>query len=78
MNKKRLVQTKFNLERSTDPSIGIESNVATVFAWLFVILRIVHAFIHLTYNHIIHRMLTFWAAFICVMVLWVNLLIQQT
>ena len=58
-------------------SLGIESSIAIIFAWAFVGLRIFHAVIHLTYNHIIHRMLTFWAAFICVMVIWINLLIQQ-
>ncbi|MBA6294753.1 MAPEG family protein [Colwellia sp. MB02u-9] len=58
-------------------SFGIESFLALVFAWLFTILRIVHSYIHITYNHVMHRMLTFFAAFICVMVLWVNLLLQK-
>jgi hypothetical protein len=58
-------------------SFGIESSIALVCAWLFVILRIVHSYIHLTYNHVMHRMLTFFAAFICVMILWVNLLVQK-
>ena len=58
-------------------SLGIESVLALVFAWLFVILRIVHSYIHITYNHVLHRMLTFVAGFICVMVLWVNLLVQK-
>jgi hypothetical protein len=58
-------------------SFGIESFTAVVFAWLFVFFRFIHSYIHLTYNHIIHRMLTFWGAFICVMVLWVNLLVQK-
>ena len=58
-------------------SFGIESFIAVVFAWLFVCFRFIHSYIHLTYNHIIHRMLTFWGAFICVMVLWVNLLVQK-
>lgn len=58
-------------------SFGVENIVAVIFAWLFVSLRFVHSYIHLTYNHILHRMLTFWAAFICVMVLWVNLLVLE-
>jgi len=58
-------------------SLGIESFLALIFAWLFVILRIVHSYIHITYNHVMHRMLTFLAAFICVMALWVNLLLQK-
>ena len=56
---------------------GIESLIALVFAWLFILLRVAHSYIHLTYNHILHRMLTFWASFMCVMVLWINLLIQK-
>ncbi len=58
-------------------SLGIESLVGIVFAWAFVVLRSVHAYIHLTYNHIIHRMSVFWAAFISVIALWVNLIIHQ-
>ncbi|MEW6996139.1 MAPEG family protein [Colwelliaceae bacterium BS250] len=57
--------------------LGIESVFALVFAWLFVILRIVHSYIHITYNHVLHRMLTFVAGIMCIMVLWVNLLIQK-
>jgi hypothetical protein len=58
-------------------SLGIESLFGLIFAWLFVSLRWIHAYIHLTYNHILHRMLAFWSAFICVVVLWINLLVQQ-
>jgi hypothetical protein len=58
-------------------SLGIESFVAVIFAWLFVALRSVHAYIHLTYNHIIHRMSVFWSAFLTVIALWVNLIAHQ-
>jgi hypothetical protein len=58
-------------------SLGIDSFLAIIFAWVFVVLRFVHSYIHLTYNHILHRILTFWAGFICVMVLWINLLVQK-
>ena len=58
-------------------SLGIESFIAVIFAWLFVSFRFIHSYIHITYNNILHRMLTFWAAFICVMVLWVILLVQK-
>lgn len=58
-------------------SLSIESFISIIFAWLFVLLRCVHAYIHLTYNHVMHRMLVFWLALLCVMGLWVNLLIQQ-
>lgn len=57
--------------------LNIESFITLFFAWLFIFFRVAHAYIHLTYNHILHRMLTFWASFMCVMVLWINLLIQK-
>ncbi len=58
-------------------SLGYESAVGIIFAWAFVVMRYVQAFVHLTYNHLIHRMLSFWLAFLSVMVLWLNLLYLQ-
>lgn len=58
-------------------SLGIESLAGVILAWLFVIFRYIHAYILLTYNHIIHRMLAFWFAFISVIVLWLNLVASQ-
>jgi hypothetical protein len=58
-------------------SFGINSFIAVVVAWVFVFLRFAHSYIHLTYNHILHRILTFWAGFICVMILWIDLLAQK-
>jgi hypothetical protein len=58
-------------------SFGINSFIAVVVAWVFVFLRFAHSYIHLTYNHILHRILTFWAGFICVMILWIYLLAQK-
>jgi hypothetical protein len=46
---------------------GVNSYFALIIAWLFVALRIVHSRIHLTYNHVLHRMLTFWFSLLCVM-----------
>ena len=56
---------------------GVNSYFALTNAWLFVALRIVHSYIHLTYNHVLHRMLTFWFSLLCVMALWINLLLQK-
>ena len=56
---------------------GINSYFALIIAWLFVALRIVHSYIHLTYNHVLHRMLMFWFSLLCVMGLWINLLLQK-
>ena len=48
-----------------------------ILAWLFVFSRYVHAYIQLTYNHIIHRLIVFLAGFICVIIMWINLLINN-
>lgn len=58
-------------------SLGDESMIGLIFAWLFVLLRYFQAFVHLTYNHVIHRMLSFWFAFVSTMGLWLNVLYQQ-
>ena len=58
-------------------SFDLESFFAIAVAWSFVIFRFAHSYIHLTYNNIIHRMLTFWLSFLCVLILWINLLIQK-
>ena len=58
-------------------SLGVDSTIGVYSAWAFVLFRYLHAYIHLSYNYTIHRMLAFWAGFISVIVLWVNLLIQQ-
>lgn len=57
--------------------LHIESLIGLVFAWLFVILRSVHAYIHITYNNVRHRMYVFGASVLCVLFLWVNLIIQR-
>ena len=58
-------------------SLGVVGSAGPLLAWLFVALRCVHASIHLTYNGFLHRMLSFWASFVCVLLLWINLVLQQ-
>lgn len=58
-------------------SLDIQSLIGLVFAWSFVLMRYIHAYVHLTYNHLIHRMLSFWLAFLSAVGLWLNLLYQQ-
>jgi len=59
-------------------SLGIDSLLGLALAWGFVVFRYMQAFIHLTYNNVIHRMLSFWFAFLCVMGLWINLIWLQS
>lgn len=57
--------------------LGVGGLSGLVCAWLFVALRYGQAFVHLTYNNFFHRMLTFWAAFMCALLLWANLVLEQ-
>ena len=41
-------------------------------AWAFVALRVVHSAIHLTYNRVLHRALTFAASNVVLVFLWVQ------
>jgi hypothetical protein len=43
------------------------------FAWAFVALRIAHSAVHLTYNHVIHRMRMFALSVAVLLALWVRI-----
>lgn len=58
-------------------NLAIDSIISLIFAWLFVLCRCVQAYIHMTYNNAMHRMFTFAASVFCVLLLWINLVIQQ-
>ncbi len=57
-------------------ALGFENISAIIFAWLFFGFRCVHAWILLTYNNVIHRMIVYWIAFFCMVGMWVILLIE--
>jgi hypothetical protein len=46
--------------------------LALVLAWLYVALRIVHSFIHLTYNNVFHRLSAFAASNVLLLALWIR------
>ena len=54
--------------------LDVSSMLGLFFAWAFVGLRIVHACIHLTYNHLLHRIIAFWSAIFMVLGLWLTLM----
>ena len=56
-------------------ALDISNPISLVFAWAFVILRAIHAYIHITYNHLLHRIVAFWLAFFSVVGLWGNLVL---
>lgn len=59
-------------------SLDIESPLAIVMAWSFVGFRCTQAYIHLTYNNVLHRMFALWFALLCVLVMWITLVMHQT
>jgi hypothetical protein len=48
------------------------STAAIALAWAFVVLRIAHSLIHLSYNRVVHRLAAFSASNVVLVVLWVN------
>ena len=55
--------------------LGINNSLMIGFAWAFVALRIVHSFIHVTYNNPIHRFLAFLLSSSIVLIMWIQLII---
>ncbi len=47
------------------------SRLAVFVAWAYVALRIVHSLIHLTYNHVLHRLFAFTLSNVALVSLWV-------
>jgi len=47
------------------------STATIALAWVFVVLRIAHSLIHLTYNRVVHRLAAFTASNLALVVLWV-------
>jgi len=46
-------------------------------AWIYVALRCVHSFIHLTYNRVIHRFVVYALSAVVLFVLWGTLGVQR-
>ena len=49
---------------------GGSSHVVVAIAWAFVALRLVHSTIHLTYNHVLHRLAAFTLSNFALVLLW--------
>jgi hypothetical protein len=46
------------------------SGAAVALGWAFVVLRVVHSVIHVTYNRVVHRFLAYAASTLCAFALW--------
>lgn len=51
-------------------ALGIQVPAMIITAWIFVLARILHSWIHLTSNNVIHRMRAYMLGSICVLVIW--------
>ncbi len=61
------------------PILYVTDNVSTLqltLAWIFVALRGLHSFIHVTYNRVMHRFRVFIVSMICVLVMWAVFAVQ--
>lgn len=59
-------------------AMDVESLELLIFAWGFVVARLAHSWIHLTYNNVIHRLWAFMAGNFCVLVIWGLLLLKYS
>jgi hypothetical protein len=57
-------------------SVRIDDTIALGIAWTYVVLRVVHSFIHLTYNRVMHRMMAFMLSNLVLLLLWIRVLMQ--
>ncbi len=54
-------------------ALNIENQLLLILAWVFVVFRLVHTAIHLSYNHPFHRFFAFIASFFCALGMWVTI-----
>jgi hypothetical protein len=59
-------------------TLDINNSLMLGFAWAFVGFRIIHSFIHVSYNNPIHRFLAFLLSSSIVLIMWVQLIIIIT
>jgi len=56
-------------------ALNLNSQILLILAWVFVVLRIMHTVIHLTYNHPLHRFFPFLLSFACTVAMWANIVL---
>jgi len=58
--------------------LNLTGSTMVTLAWAYVALRYLHSFIHLTYNHTIHRFLVFLGSTLILTVMWGVLFVSVT
>ena len=56
-------------------SLGMINELTVILSWLFVLSRVIHSYIHITYNHILHRIIAFMSGNLCLLILWIYILL---
>ncbi|TVZ37769.1 hypothetical protein P886_2114 [Alteromonadaceae bacterium 2753L.S.0a.02] len=57
--------------------LDVQSSLMVALAWAYVAARVVHAYIHCTYNHLLHRLVIFWVGIIVLMIMWTLLMLSR-
>ncbi len=55
-------------------ALDLTAQMPIICAWVFVVLRVIHTFIHLGYNNVLHRLVVFGLANVAIMFLWIGIL----
>ena len=56
--------------------MGVVDHAVVGLAWLFVVLRLVHAYIHVTHNNVLRRFQAYVAGFMVLAALWIYIAVQ--
>lgn len=57
-------------------ALHLETITLVILSWMFVISRLIHSWIHLTSNNVLHRLKAFMFGNICVLLMWTILIWQ--
>ena len=57
--------------------MNVDNQIGLICAWVYVGSRIAHTVIHLTYNHVLHRLGAYLTGNLMIMALWLNLVIAS-
>ncbi|WP_165777066.1 MAPEG family protein [Paremcibacter congregatus] len=56
--------------------LNLSDTVFIYLAWSFFVMRLIHALIHTTYNHVLHRLGAFIIGHLIILAMWVRLLMM--
>ncbi len=64
------VPVLFYVAGATALALGIQTPALVIISWVFVLARIIHSWIHLHGNNVIHRLRAYMLGNICVLIIW--------